>query len=111
MTERERIALAVVGPRARVLTDDELVEQQRQADAGDDATLGCQCKREADLRFEDHGSVVLVLADSDAGLEWLTHKVATASWQWLGPKAIGIDRRFASDLVSVAVDDGLHVEA
>lgn len=63
-------------------------------------------KPKPDIRFEDHGSVVLVRPLTDAAREWIDENVQQEGWQWFGG-ALGVDARYAWALREAAAFNGL----
>lgn len=49
------------------------------------------------MRFEDHGTVVLIRPESDADRAWLAENVEHESWQLVGD-AIACEPRLAADV-------------
>ena len=62
-----------------------------------------------DLRTRHHGSVVTFEPLTVLGRGWISENLATESWQWLGP-VLGVDHRFAHDIIDGAINDGLEVD-
>ena len=62
----------------------------------------------ADIRFERHGSIVLMRAESITGQEWLDDVVDAilATW-WHG--SIVMESRFAGEIAAGASRDGLSI--
>lgn len=63
-------------------------------------------KRHPDLTFEDHGSIVIMFANSDAGREWVADHIPEDAPRW-GRHGVAIEPRYAEDIVRGAQDDGL----
>lgn len=61
-----------------------------------------------DLRTRFHGSVVTITPETDRGRQWMEENLATEPWQWLG-NSLGVEWRFADDIITGAVGDGLEV--
>ena len=66
-------------------------------------------KRDADIRVEDHGTVVLMRARSERGEAWMGEMIVTEAWQHFGG-AIACEPRFVVDVIDGAEADGLVVE-
>ena len=64
----------------------------------------------SDLRLEDHGSVVLLFADTEEGQLWIDDNVEYESWQMLGG-GIACEPRMADAVAMGAFSDGLEVSA
>lgn len=63
----------------------------------------------SDIRVENHGTIMLVIPESDAAREWIDENVHTEGWQWIGP-ALAIEPRYLPELLQGASDDGLQIE-
>jgi hypothetical protein len=63
----------------------------------------------ADIRFDNHGAIILLAQLSPAGREWLEANVSAEPWQWLG-NALAIEPRCAVAVIEGALDAGLEVE-
>jgi hypothetical protein len=63
----------------------------------------------ADIRFDNHGSIILLAPLSPAGREWLEASVSAESWQWLCG-ALAVEPRYAGAVLEGALDAGLEVE-
>ena len=61
-----------------------------------------------DVKFLDHGSIVMVVPLSPAAKEWVEENLTLESWQWLGG-GFSCEPRYAGDLAQGMVDDGLTV--
>lgn len=64
---------------------------------------------QGDLSLQDHGSVVLVQMNTDAGLTWVKENLETEGWQWLGV-FVAIEPRAAEQIVQAAEAAGITVE-
>ena len=62
----------------------------------------------SDLRFEDHGSLLLLRPLTNAGGAWLLSTAPTEVQYW--GNALVVEPRFAAGVVQAAVADGLEVE-
>ena len=62
----------------------------------------------ADLSVQNHGTIFLLVPETEAGKQWLADNVASEPWQWFGP-GLAVEPRQAWDLVSGAQADGLEV--
>jgi hypothetical protein len=60
-----------------------------------------------DLRFENHGSLILVRPVSDAGEKWL-QETAPDDAQFFGP-ALVVEPRYARGVYDAACDAGMAV--
>ncbi len=63
----------------------------------------------ADVTVEDHGTVVLLVLNTAAAIEFVEQNVSTEAWQWIGPHAVAVETRYAGDLITGMVEDGLAV--
>lgn len=61
-----------------------------------------------DIRVQNHGSVVLLVPESDAAREWLTDNCNTEPWQWFRG-GLAIERCYADNIIEAAQCDGLEV--
>jgi len=61
-----------------------------------------------DVTVRDEGSVFLFTPLTKPGKKWFSENVHTEAWQWLGP-SLGVDTRFADDLLCGMESDGLHI--
>ena len=61
-----------------------------------------------DFLIDDQGTIVRLTPLSDGARQWLEDNVEAEPWQWLG-RSLCIDHRYADDLISGAVADGLEV--
>jgi hypothetical protein len=64
---------------------------------------------EVDVRFENQGSIILLLPLTSAGQRWIDENVSTESWQWLGG-ALTVDWRMAEELAALMQEEGLVIE-
>lgn len=62
----------------------------------------------ADLHFENHGSVMVLFAESDTGREWVDENLYVEPWQRIG-EAVAIEARAARDVAEAALEAGLVV--
>jgi hypothetical protein len=63
-----------------------------------------------DIRFESHGSIVLIRAVSDAGQTWLDENVGDDETQYFGG-AIAAEPRYCGAIIEGALEAGLAVRA
>ena len=63
-----------------------------------------------DVIATDQGSVFHFALQSAGAVGFVRDTFATESWQWLGDRAIGIDHRFAPQVVCQLRDAGFVVE-
>lgn len=61
-----------------------------------------------DIRFIYEGTVTVLVADTDAGREWIEDNIQYEDWQLLGG-ALVIQTKFAEAIMAGAADDGLDV--
>lgn len=61
----------------------------------------------ADIRIQDHGSVLLLLADTDEGEQWLEKNIETGAMRW--GKGIVAEPRFVGPIIDGAKGCGLTV--
>jgi hypothetical protein len=69
---------------------------------------GVQPEVKVDLRFEHHGSVVLIRPLTPEGRDWIETNVETEGWQWFGG-AVAAEPRYIENVVLGAVEAGLVV--
>lgn len=60
-----------------------------------------------DLTFTDHGSIVLLRADTEAGTEWIAEHIPEDAQSWCGQ--IVVEPRYVSNIYFGAANDGLDV--
>jgi hypothetical protein len=65
-------------------------------------------KQIRDIAFENHGSIVLIRALSEAGQAWLDENVGDDETQYFG-NAIAAEPRFCSAIMNGAERDGLVI--
>jgi len=58
---------------------------------------------------DEKGTIIQVVAQTEAGYEWLAEHTNAEPWQWMG-RALCIDHRFARAVIEGAIADGLGVE-
>ena len=63
-----------------------------------------------DFRTADHGSVILIWPVSDAAHQWVEENVIAEPWQWFGG-ALGVDHRFARDLIDGIAAAGFQISS
>lgn len=62
----------------------------------------------ADLSVENHSSIFLLRAHTDAGRTWITEHIPDDAQTFCG--AIVVEHRFIADIAAGAINDGLEVE-
>lgn len=65
----------------------------------------------ADITISTHGSVTVLQLNTDAARSWVEEAVEVPCWAWMGRDRFGVDHRAGFDLVFLADDAGLEVEA
>ena len=60
-----------------------------------------------DLRFENHGSIILLRPESELGNDWVSEHIPEDAMMFGG--AIVIEPRYADAIFAGATDDGLNV--
>lgn len=63
-----------------------------------------------DIRVEDHGTIARFTPLSDSGREFLQTEVSSEGWQWFGG-GLCVDHRYAGDLMTACLENGLEVSA
>lgn len=63
----------------------------------------------ADIRIEDHGSIMMVRPISEAGEAWVNENLTNPETQFWGGAA-ACERRYVEDIVYGVQCDGLEVE-
>jgi len=63
-------------------------------------------KRHPDLTFEDHGSIVIMFANSAAGRAWVSEHIPADAPRW-GVHGVAIEPRYLEPIIQGAQDDGL----
>jgi hypothetical protein len=61
-----------------------------------------------DIRCDNHGSIVIVYATSDAGVTWLTEHLNAQAMRW-GQLGFAVEPRYVDAILEGAADDGLTV--
>ena len=61
----------------------------------------------ADITFQNHGSIVLISGDTDAGQAWLDENIGDDAQEWCG--SIVAEPRYVEAIVDGAIDAGLAV--
>ena len=61
-----------------------------------------------DFQVADHGSIITIRPLSEAARQWLDVNVVAEPWQWFGG-ALGVDHRFAGDIVAAITETGLVI--
>lgn len=62
----------------------------------------------ADLSVENHGSIFLLRANTDAGRAWVAEHIPDDAQVFGG--ATVVEHRFIADIAAGAIDDGLEVD-
>jgi hypothetical protein len=63
-----------------------------------------------DFSVTDEGTVFAFDFLTDTAREWVEENVSSAPWQWMGPKRLVVDRRFADFLAATLIGEGFfHV--
>jgi len=62
-----------------------------------------------DVTVTADGSVYHFALHNDRAVAFVKENFATESWQWLGAAALGIDHRFAPQVVAQLREDGFNV--
>ena len=70
--------------------------------------LGDDTMSTPDIRFENHGSVMLVCPETQKGRRWLKSAASAESWQWLGQN-LATEPRMAFAMALGASEDGLRL--
>jgi len=70
--------------------------------------LVVQQANKVDVLVENHGTIFLFKPQTEAAKQWFAENVQTEGWQWLG-KGLGVDHRFAENLVAGMIEAGLEV--
>jgi len=66
-------------------------------------------ERKIDVRVENHGTIFMIRPQTKAAEAWIEANVQTEGWQWMG-KGLGVDHRYAENLVAGMIENGLVVE-
>jgi len=74
---------------------------------GMEAAMGAEV--EPDLRFEDHGTVALLVPISEPGRQWIADNCEVPDWARHGG-SVAVEPRCVPAIVRGAADDGLVVE-
>lgn len=61
----------------------------------------------ADIRFENHGSIWLMTAQTDAGRDWVSENIPEDAQTW--GSSIVVEPRYVEAIAEGAVNDGLEV--
>jgi hypothetical protein len=61
-----------------------------------------------DFRFENHGSIALLIPLTDAGREWIETNPNPEPWQCFGG-GLAVEPRCLGAVIDRALDDGLEV--
>lgn len=67
-------------------------------------------KTKVDVTVNDAGSIVQFTPISNAAKAWFNDNVQSESWQWLG-NALGVDHRYAEDLIGGLIAEGFEVRS
>lgn len=62
----------------------------------------------ADLRIENHGSIVMLRPVSDLGREWVAEHIPQDAI-WFGG-AVAVEPRYLGNIIDGAAGDGLEIE-
>lgn len=62
-----------------------------------------------DVRITNCGSIVQFEPVSQVARDWFDAHVQSEDWQWLGNR-LGVDHRYASDLIAGITTEGLTIE-
>ena len=65
-------------------------------------------RKRADIRVEDHGSIVLLRPLTTAGEDWLNERISDEGFQPYRPVVIA-EPRYVAAIVEGAIEDGLKV--
>ena len=65
----------------------------------------------ADVFVSNEGSLVLFTVETESARTWVGDNVQVEGYQWLGARSFAVDRRYAEDLMTGMVEDGLEVQA
>jgi len=65
----------------------------------------------ADITISTAGSVTVFQLNTVAARSWIEESVEVPGWAWMGRDRFGVDHRAGFDLVFLADDAGLEVEA
>lgn len=61
----------------------------------------------ADLSVENHGSIFLLRANTDAGITWIAEHIPDDAQTF---DSVVVEHRFIADIAAGAIDDGLEVD-
>ena len=61
-----------------------------------------------DLSVQNHGSIFLLVPESDLGREWIAERIPEDATRW-GEDAVVVEHRYIADIVQGAINDGLEV--
>lgn len=61
----------------------------------------------ADFEVNDHGSIVQIVAFSEAAIDWINENVDAPSYMWNGT-ILNIEHRCADAIIAGLIDDGLE---
>lgn len=64
----------------------------------------------ADFRVENHGSIVILQAQSEAAQAWAAEHLCNEETQHWGPHGTVIEPRYLNPILDGIADDGLDVE-
>ena len=60
-----------------------------------------------DIFIKDHGSILIFVPATEAGMEWMDQNIDPGAMRWSG--GIVVEPRYANDIVIGAQQDGLEV--
>jgi hypothetical protein len=63
----------------------------------------------ADVRIDNHGSILIVNGLTEAGREWMDNNLASDALTW-GAHGIVVEPRYLGDIVEGMINDGLEVQ-
>lgn len=62
-----------------------------------------------DVRVHCHGTIFIVMLDSQAARSWVEEHVETSETQWWGETGMVVEHRYIGNLVDGMIGDGLKV--
>lgn len=71
--------------------------------------MKAQGRKNADIRFEDHGTVSLIRPLTHKGVRWVTEHVEAEPWQVFG-SAVAAEPRMLDAVITGAMTDGLILD-
>lgn len=60
-----------------------------------------------DIFIKDHGSILIFVPATEAGMEWMDQNIDPGAMRWAG--GIVVEPRYAADIIDGAINDGLQV--